>query len=449
MDTKFIIIITLLLVTFSGKTFDNVTFDDATVLTMKQRASFINNNTRERVEQLLPKLMDESGIDFWLMISREYNEDPILKTFLPAEWLSARRTTMLVFAKNQDMTVSAYAIAPYKIGDLFKKAWDKTKHPDQWQALLALIEQYDPKNIAINQSQHWAHADGMVASDKEKLFAVLPMEYQARVVSAEKLGVGWLEQRIPNEMALYKSMVALTHDIIALGFSNKVIEVGKTTTDDLVWWFREQVRQLRLQTWFHPSVSIQRKDNKKFDHVDSFTNGYQANIIMPGDLLHVDFGIHYLRLNTDIQQHAYVLKENEKQAPEELVAALSLGNKLQDILTDNFKLGRTGNEVLKKSREQAISQGLTPTIYTHPIGFHGHGAGTTIGMWDAQQGVAGSGDYPLHTNTAYSIELNNAIFLKSWDKEIRIMLEEDAFFNGERVQYLDERQTDLHIIEHR
>ncbi|MDO6446300.1 M24 family metallopeptidase [Colwellia sp. 1_MG-2023] len=449
MDTKFIIIITLLLVTFSGKAFDNITFDDATVLTMEQRANFINNNTRQRVEQLLPKLMDDSGIDFWLMISREYNEDPILKTFLPAQWLSARRTTMLVFAKNLDNTVSAYAIAPYKIGDLFKKAWDKTKHPDQWQALLALIKHYDPKKIGLNQSQHWAHADGLTATEKEKLFAVLPKQYQSRVFSAEKLGVAWLEQRIPDEIAVYESMVALTHDIIAQGFSNNVIEVGKTTTDDLVWWFREQVRKLRLQTWFHPSVSIQRQDNKKFDHVDSFTNGYQENIIIPGDLLHVDFGIHYLRLNTDIQQHAYVLKENEKQAPEELIAAFTLGNKLQDILTDNFILGKTGNEVLKNARSQAVAQGLTPTIYTHPIGFHGHGAGTTIGMWDAQQGVAGSGDYPLHANTAYSIELNNAIFLKIWNKEIRIMLEEDAFFNGEKVQYFDERQTRLHIIKHK
>ncbi|MDT0604670.1 M24 family metallopeptidase [Thalassotalea castellviae] len=448
MRIKFIIVMALMLMSFIGKTSDNMNFDNATILTMKQRASFINNNTRERVEQLLPKLMDDSGIDFWLMISREYNEDPILKTLLPAEWLSARRTTMLVFAKNQDKTVSAYAIAPYKIGELFKKAWDKTANPDQWQALLALIKQYDPKTIAINQSQHWAHADGMTATDKEKLFAVLPKQYQTRIVSAEQLGVAWLEQRIPNEMAVYENMVALTHDIIALGFSNKVIEVGKTTTDDLVWWFRDQVRQLRLQTWFHPSVSIQRKENKKFDHVDSFTNGYQTNIIVPGDLLHVDFGIHYLRLNTDIQQHAYVLKENEEQAPEELISAFTLGNKLQDILTNNFKVGRSGNEVLKKSRAQAIAQGLTPTIYTHPIGFHGHGAGTTIGMWDAQQGVSGSGDHPLHANTAYSIELNNTVFLKGWNKEIRIMLEENAFFNGENVQYLDERQTSLHIIQH-
>ena len=226
-----------------------------------------------------------------------------------------------------------------------------------------------------------------------------------------------------------------------------MIQVGKTTTNDLIWWFRERVRALKLQAWFHPSVSIQRKDNKAFDHVDSFTNGYQENTIMPGDLLHVDFGISYLRLNTDTQQHAYVLDINETKVPKELVAAFDSGNQLQDIFTRNFREGRTGNEVLKMSREQAIAQGLKPTIYTHPIGYHGHGAGTTLGMWDSQQGVTGSGDYPLHAKTTYSIELNNAVFLKIWQKEIRIMLEEEAFFDGKTVRYLDGRQTRLHIID--
>jgi hypothetical protein len=419
------------------------------ILSMQERAIFINQNTHKRVKQLLPRLMTESDIDMWLMISREYNEDPILKTFLPAEWLSARRTTMFVFTKNKDDTVSAYAIAPYKVGNIFEKAWDKNKHPDQWQALLALIEQHDPKTIGINQSKHWAHADGIVASEKEQLIASLPMKYQSRIVTAQALGVAWLEERIPDEMPVYENMVAMAHEIIAQGFSNEVIQVGKTTTNDLVWWFRERVRALKLQTWFHPSVSIQRKDNKVFDHVDSFTNGYQENTIMPGDLLHVDFGLSYLRLNTDTQQHAYVLAVDEIKVPAELVAAFNAGNTLQDIFTDHFRIGRTGNEVLKLSREQAIAQGLKPTIYTHPIGNHGHGAGTTLGMWDSQQGVVGTGDYPLHAHTAYSIELNNAAFLKIWGKEIRIMLEEEAYFDGKSVQYLDGRQTRLHIIENK
>lgn len=408
------------------------------ILSMQQRAEFIDDTSQKRIKKLLPRLMKQTNIDMWILISREYNEDPILKTLLPATWLSARRTTIFVFSLEKDNTVSAYAIAPYSVGNIFQKAWNKDKHPDQWQALLSLVEEKNPNKIGINQSKYWSHADGLVASEKEKLLSTLPDNYHTKLVSADALGVAWLEQRIPEEIQMYEKIVAIAHDIIAQGFSSEVIEVGKTSSDDLVWWFRERVRELKLQAWFHPTINIQRKGNTTSVHGD--------NIIQQGDLLHVDFGITYLRLNTDTQQHAYVLKDNEKSAPKELIAAFNTGNQLQDIFTKNFKEGRTGNEVLKLSRKQAIKQGLKPTIYTHPIGFHGHAAGTTLGMWDSQQGVDGSGDYPLHYNTAYSIELNNAVFLKSWNKEIRIMLEENAFFDERGISYLNGRQTQLHLI---
>lgn len=170
-------------------------------------------------------------------------------------------------------------------------------------------------------------------------------------------------------------------------------------------------------------------------------------MIRPGDLVHVDFGITYLRLNTDTQQHAYVLRPGETDAPADLKRALARGNRLQDILTGNFRVGRTGNDVLAASRAQAIEEGIEPSIYTHPIGFHGHGAGTTIGMWDAQEGVPGDGDYPLHPDTAYSIELYAATEIDAWGgKKVRIKLEEDAFFDGETVRYIDGRQTAFHLI---
>lgn len=416
------------------------------ILPMRDRAEFIDHITSQRVEQLLPKLMNEHNIDMWLIISREYNEDPIIKTLLPATWISAHRTTMLVFARKKDGSVGAYAIAPYKVGSVFEKAWDKAKQPNQWSALVDLIAKYNPNTIGINQSTHWAHADGLAATDKENLLIHLPSQYKSKLISAEPLAVAWLEQRIPEEIAAYKGIVKIAHEIIAEAFSNKVITANKTTTDDVVWWLTERVKELKLQTWFHPSVSIQRSDAVVFDHESSFTNGYDKQVIIPGDLLHVDFGITYLRLNTDTQQHAYVLKTGENKAPVFLQQAFASGNQLQDLFTEQFLLGRTGNEVLKRARKNAISKGLKPTIYTHPLGYHGHAAGTTLGMWDSQDGVSGSEDYPLHLNTAYAIELNNAVYIESWQKEIRIMLEEDAIFDQSGVWYLNGRQTELLLI---
>ena len=205
------------------------------------------------------------------------------------------------------------------------------------------------------------------------------------------------------------------------------------------------VDEVFLVTWFHPSVEIQRNDDTKFDHLSAFTN-VDNKVIMQGDLLHVDFGISYLRLNSDIQEHAYVLKPNESDAPEYLKQGLKTANRLQDILTNNFKENKTGNEILKASLDQAMAENIVASIYTHPIGFNGHGAGPTIGMWDMQGGVPGSGDYPLYKNTCYSIELNASVFIKEWNKNVRFMLEQDGHFDGKTFYYIDGRQTKLHLI---
>jgi Xaa-Pro aminopeptidase len=438
---------TLLLMLFVAAPLAQAQNSDLEVLPMRERARVIDDLLEDRIKTVLPDLMRRTGIDMWVVVSREYNEDPVIETLLPATWLAARRRTILVmYDRGGEQGIETLAVARYDVGTTFKKAWDKEQQPDQWKRLAEIIEERDPKKIGVNQSKHWGLADGIVATDLEEMKAAIGKKYANRVVSAEKLAVGWLETRSEKEMAIYPHIVRIAHEIIAEGFSDKVIQPGVTTTEDLVWWYRERIRELKLITWFHPSVSIQRADPESFDHLRSFSSRPENNVIMPGDLLHVDFGIKYLRLNTDTQQHAYVLRPTETKVPDYLKKAFDNGNRLQDIFTNNFKEGRTGNEVLKLSREQAIAEGIKPSIYTHPIGFHGHAAGTTLGMWDAQGGVPGSGEYPLHLNTAYSIELNAATYIEEWGKEIRIMLEEDAYFDKSGVWYIDGRQKEIMTI---
>jgi len=417
------------------------------VLSMKERSALIDTILEQRFSDVLPGIMEREGIDMWVLMSREYNEDPVLKTMLPSTWLAARRHTMLVIYNPGDgRPLEKLAVARYAVGSLFEKAWDKEAQPDQWQALKHIIESRNPTKIAINTSDAFALADGMTSTEYNRFMATLSDEFKRRVVSGEMLAIGWLETRSELEMKHYPALAQIGHALIATAFSNEVITPNVTTTDDVVWWLRDQTRALGLTNWFHPTVSIQRKDSEVFDQISAFSKRPGENIIRPGDLIHVDFGITYLRLNTDQQQHAYVLKPGEKDAPASLKNALKAGNQLQDILTSNFRVGRTGNTILNMSRQQAIEQGITPAIYTHPLGFHGHAAGPTIGMWDAQEGVPIKGDYPMFAQTAYSIELNAASFIEKWNKEIRIMLEEDAFFDGKSVTYLDNRQTEFHLI---
>jgi Xaa-Pro aminopeptidase len=416
-------------------------------LNMQERAEVIDFWLEDKITNVLPDLMRRSGIDMWVIIAREYNEDPVIKTMLPATWQSARRTTMLViYDPGEGKKLETMAMARYGVGKQFVKVWDKEKQPDQWKALADMIKTKDPKKIGVNKSANFALADGISSTHYDMLMNSLDDKYKKRIIGAENLAIGWLETRTKNEMVAYQNIVRMAHQIIAEGFSEKVVQPGISTTDDIVWWYRDRIRELGFTTWFHPSVSIQRKDPESFEHLRAFSDRPVEQIVMPGDLLHVDFGITYLRLNTDTQQHAYVLKPGEKEVPSFLSDAFKKGNRVQDILTSHFKTGSTGNEILKNTLDQCKVEGLKGTIYTHPIGYHGHAAGPTIGLWDQQGGVPGKGDYPLYPNTAHSIELNAGVHIEEWGKEIRIMLEEDAFFDGEETRYIDGRQMEIMTI---
>ena len=400
----------------------------AQILPEKERALLKDEILEDRFKNLLPGLMEDANIDMWLLISREYNEDPVLKTMLPATWLNARRRTIIVFYRNKkEKIIERLAVARYNIGKSIQSSWDKEKEPSQWKALVDIIASRNPDKIGINFSKHFALADGLVKTDFDELLENLPETYQERLVSAEKLAIGWLETRSKMEMKLYKKLVKITHDIIDEAFSANVIQTGITTTEDIVWFMRQKVTDLGLETWFHPTVDIQRNNEVLKSHIESFSKGEEEKTIQKGDLLHCDFGITYIGLNTDCQQHAYVLKKTESEVPVFLKEAFKKGNRVQDILTSNMSLGVTGNEILKASLIQGRKEGLRPSIYTHPLGKYGHSAGTTIGMWDSQNGVPFNGDYALHKNTVYAIELNTTVAIKEWNKDIRIMLEEAGF----------------------
>ena len=419
------------------------------ILNEKERAQVIDEILDDRFNNLLPELMDAADLDMWVVISREYNEDPVIKTMLPATWLNARRRTILLFYRDKAKnSIEKLAVARYNVGKNIVSAWDKEKEPNQWKRLMQLISERNPKKIGLNYSTDHNIADGLVKTDYEEFMANLPKKYSSKVVSAQELAVRWIETRSEREMVIYDQLVDITHDIIAEAFSEKVITPGVTTTSDVEWWMRQKVTDLGLETWFHPTIDVQRSKEELVSHLYSFSGRPEDTVILPGDLVHCDFGITYLRLNTDCQELAYVLKPEETSAPAFLVNGLKDGNKVQDFLTTNMIKGRTGNEILAKSLSEAKASGLKPSIYTHPLGMYGHSAGTTIGMWDSQGGVMRDDgeNYPLNPNTVYAIELNTTITIPEWNRDIRIMLEEAGFYGEDGFRYVNGRQTELLLI---
>lgn len=418
---------------------------------LSQRAALSGQWLKLRFDRVLPALMRRENIDMWIVVCREHAEDPVYPTLVPLPNMFAWRLTMFVFFdRGAAEGVERISVNPYgsgdfnkEIGDHYRPGWtDQAEDP--WTRLARIVQARDPKRIAIDESRTFPFADGLSATLKAELVKALGPFYAARLVSAERLVVGWLEKRTPPEIRFFSQLAAINRGVAAEALSGKIIKPGVTTLDDLSWWTRERFAQLGVEAWFQPTFYILRRAGQ--GHTEEF-----RRVILPGDVVRCDIGFSCLGLTTDCQEVAYILRAGETDAPEGLRKALGLGNRLQDILTAEFKEGSTGNEILAAALRRARDEGLKPSIYSHPLNYYGHGAGPRIGPGEA---VPGMGDYPLYADTCWAIELGVAAVIPEWgDQEIQLALEQSAVFTAEGVRppvlgvrYPAGRQTKFHLI---
>ena len=245
-------------------------------------------------------------------------------------------------------------------------------------------------------------------------------------------------------LPIYRQMMEIVHSLISRAFSNEVIAPGKTTNEDVVWWLRQKVNDAGLGTWFQPSVTVLRKGLSATTRL----NPRDGIVIERGDVLHTDFGITAMRLNTDTQHMGYVLREGETTVPAGIQAALRNTNRLQDLTMARMHPGRTGNEVLADVLHAMREEKIDGSVYTHPIGDHGHAAGPLIGLWDLQQGVPGRGDVPLIAGSWFSIELQATTPVPEWDgQKLQVAQEEDAVLDEQgKMSWVLKRQTEFHLV---
>ncbi|MEO1101768.1 MAG: M24 family metallopeptidase [Pseudomonadota bacterium] len=417
---------------------------DRAVLDYRDRPEVENAMVSDRLKNLLPALMDETGIDMWLVINREYAEDPVYFTLIPQPAFAARRTTILMFHRHED-GLDMLTVNRYPLGDPYEAAWEGGDLDEQWDALGELIAEKNPRRIGINVSNDWPVADGLTHGLHRRLVEVLPRRLENRLTSAEDLVVRWIETRSEMELESYGHTVGLARMVIGEAFSSRVITPGVTTTDDVAWYIRQRFEDLNLDPWFMPYVNLQRP-GQSCEADNPFCG--ESGVIRRGDVLHTDVGICYLKLCTDTQEMAYVARTGEAGVPDGVKAALATGNQWQDHLTSSFETGLTGNEILAATIAKCEQAGMTCSTYTHPIGFFGHAPGPTIGMWDNQGETPVRGDWPLHENTCYAIEGNAKAAVPEWDDQlVQIKLEQDACFDGETVTYAAGRQTEWHIVD--
>jgi hypothetical protein len=419
--------------------------------TLREQAAIQQEWLKLRLDRVLPKLMRKHGVQMWLVICREYNEDPVFYSLVSPTVFAARRRTIYVFYdRGEENGVERLALGGGSNGGIYTVYRDPEVEnreiygEGQWALLKKLIEQRNPSTIAVNISHTHAFSDGLSAGEREKLEATLGPDLLKRVVRAENLALEYVSIRLPEMMPTYRRMMEIVHSLIGRAFSNEVVTPGRTTNQDVVWWLRQEVNNLGLGTWFQPSVRVQKPGKTGVNLLAEDA----PVVIERGDVLHVDFGITAMRLNTDTQHMGYVLREGESDVPAGIKRALANANRLQDILVERMGTGRSGNEVLSNALAAMKTEGIKGTIYTHPVGDHGHGAGPLIGLWDRQQGVPGRGDVLLLPSTWFSIELQATTPVPEWGgKELWVGLEEDAAIDEHgKITWVLKRQTEYHLV---
>ena len=407
--------------------------------------------TAYRVNHILPGLMAKYGVDLWVLSMREYAEDPVFWSIAAPTTFAARRRSIYLFHRREDGSVRNIALGGGSQGGVFEAYRDPNQDvagrelwaDAQWQLFRTFVEEADPSSIALNIDPVHAFADGLHSGEREALEVALGPEYLERVIRVPQLAIDFIAVRAPAMEERYRNIEETVHAIIGEAFSSAIITPGKTTTDDVRWWLREKVQELGMTTWFMPSVGVQRQE------VGSSGSPEGDTVIERGDLLWCDFGVIAMRLKTDTQHLGYVLRDGESSPPEGLVNGLRTSNRLQDILLAEMEPGRTGNEILLAALDQMRSEGIDGTIYTHPIGDHGHGAGPLIGLWDRQEALPGRGNVRLSTSTWHSIELQATVEVPEWDNQrVRFRQEEEARVSSDGSRsWVYKRQTELHIVE--
>jgi Xaa-Pro aminopeptidase len=411
-----------------------------------------------RLDRVLPALMAEYDVAMWILSMREYAEDPVFWSLAGPTSFAARRRSIYVFTRRPDGSVERLALGGGTQGGVYEAF--RSSRPvseregdgagaaelwgdEQWRLLRELVDDRDPASIVLNIDEHQAFSDGLHAGEREALERALGV-HMARVKRDPRLAVDYIATRVPEMMPRYRKVEETVHAILSQAFSNAVITPGETTTEDVQWWLREKISALGMTTWFHPSVDVQRAGERP-----TGPGGEEVPVvILPGDLLWVDFGVVAMNLHTDTQHLGYVLRPGETDAPPGLKRCLATSNRLQDILLEHMEPGLTGNQILAETLAGMRAEGIDGTVYTHPIGDHGHGAGPLIGRWDAQGGVPHRGDVVLRPSTWHSIELQSTSPIPEWGgKPASCRQEEEAYLDEDGARHwVFRRQERFHLV---
>lgn len=410
-------------------------------------ASLVNENPwpeirKKRIETLLPNALKASGIDAWLTICRENNNDPLAQ-HVGCE--NAGSTAVFMFYLKDD-EFHSLAFSPSSestaLADLniLQSVVAVPRGKSAIEKAAAFIKENRFSTIAINASTNNAQADGISYTQRLALEAALGTTYAKRLVSSEALVYEWLSIKLPEEVAIMTEAARLTAqwEIDAYG----AVIPGKTTDADVALFLKNKMKEHGVGDAWAPdqNPNVNSGPDRGHSHATS-------KIIMPGDVIQIDFGIKlYDRWVSDIQRFAYVLKPGETDAPSHIKHYWKSGRDGGFAAFEAMKPGVKGIDVDAAQSKLMQQNGSEPVMWStgHPVGYVAHDTGPNLGGSRGAT-VRPAAQKPLKKGMVFAFD-----GFHSWKREDgtfkTISVEEMAVITEDGARYLIPPQQDLILI---
>jgi Xaa-Pro aminopeptidase len=416
------------------------------LLTWSQQLAMREQWLKKRHEMILP-MMRKHGIDMWIVVNEEFHDDPLTQYIAPPRPYAGNRD-VFVFVDAGENGLRKLALTGYSEENI-QRFFESSNEPKPLdQALPELYQTYHPKKIGLSYGAGRG-VQRSITHDTYKLLAEkMGTDAEAHFVPAADLIEEYMDTRIPEEFDEYTKLVKLTDILAHRALSSEVIKPGKTTVGDVRRWLFDALGERGVGTWFQPDLRVQRKRKPNDTSRGFLAVAMEDTVIQRGDLVHLDFGITYMGLNSDWQKMVYIFRDGEKEVPPGLKHALANTNALQDaVMLRASRPGRPAGEVYTAAMDEMKQKNIEAQIYSHPLGDQGHGLGAAIDFRATKRPETMGQEKRLRKGSYISIELNTQTIVPEWDSQKICVMEEDpAYLTDEGWKFFVPRQEAFYVI---
>ncbi|MDY7233215.1 M24 family metallopeptidase [Hyalangium rubrum] len=399
---------------------------------------------KARIARLLPEAMTRAGVDAWVVVCRENNNDP-LAAHVGGE--NAVGAAAFLFLREGEK-VRSVALSPEGEAKALRDValHDEVEAFPRGANLYATVAERlgrgQFRRTAINFSESLSVADGLSSTQRERLVAALPPKLRQRIVSSEQLVIEWLSIKLPEEVEVMRRAAVLTARLEEEAY--RTVVPGRTRDSDVARFLKRRMAELGVTDGWQPdqNPNVNSGPDRGHSHATD-------RVIQPGDFIQTDFGIRVQgRWVTDIQRFAYVLAPGQKQPPPEALERWEKAKKGNRVALAAIKPGARGWDVDKAQRDWMREAGSEPVPWGtgHSVGYWAHDVGPALSGAQKGQPAQGASARIIRPGQVFAFDGFFAWKLPTLGETKTISVEEMAVVTQTGAEYLIPPQEELLLI---